>query len=359
MKILIIKPSAFGDIVHTLPFLNALKRCYPNSQIDWVVADGLHKFLEGHAMINRLWVIKKDRWKRLKYLKSTFREIRELAIGLKKEKYDAAVDLSGILRSGLITFASGARIKLGFEESDEGSPLFYSHKIKGDMTTHAVDRYLKLAKALDCPTDIIAYPFAPFDENPPILNELPKEYAVISPSAGKPANQWHASRFGELASMLPLKSVIISGSSRSDLATVREVVEHSNGNAISIAGRTGLKELIPVISKAKYFITNDTGPMHVAAAVNVPVFAIFGPANPARTGPYDCSGKGSANSSKQEAANYSGIGAGRSNKNIHTIIQKKLPCSPCYRWKPCSHWSCMNDITVADVFNAIHSKGLA
>ncbi len=379
MKILIIKPSAFGDIVHTLPFLNALKRGYPNSQIDWVVADGLHKFLEGHSMINRLWVIKKDRWKRLKYLKTTFREIRELAAGLKKEKYDAAVDLSGILRSGLITSASGARIKLGFEESDEGSPFFYSHKIKGDMGIHAVDRYLKLAKALDCPTDIIAYPFAPFDENPKILQELPKEYAIISPSAGKPANQWHASRFGELASMLPFPSVVISGSSRSDIAAAQEVVDHSKGNALSIAGQTGLKDLIPIISKAKYFITNDTGPMHVAAAVNVPVFAIFGPANPVRTGPYNnhamtyktknqsqlrdlhinCSRRGSADSSKQEAANYSGIGAGRSNKNSHTIIQKKLPCSPCYRWKPCSHWSCMNDITVKDVFNAICSKGLA
>ncbi len=331
-KILIVKPSAFGDIVHTLPFLNALKRGYPNSQIDWVVAEGLHKFLEGHSMINRLWVIKKDRWKRLNYLKESFTEIKELVACLRKERYDVAVDLSGILRSGLITFASGARIKLGFEESDEGSHFFYSHKIKGDMTIHAVDRYLKLAKALGCPTDVIAYPFAPFDENPEILNELPKEYAVISPSAGKPANQWHASRFGELASMLPFPSVVISGSSRSDIAAAQTVVEHSKGRAVSIAGRTGLKDLIPVISKAEYFITNDTGPMHVAAAVNVPVFAIFGPANPVRTGPYG---------------------------DIHTVIQKKLPCSPCYRWKPCSHWSCMNDITSAEVFNAIHSKGLA
>ncbi|MBF0211477.1 MAG: glycosyltransferase family 9 protein [Desulfamplus sp.] len=332
MKILIIKPSAFGDIIHTLPFLNALKRGYPDAQIDWVVADGLHKFLEGHSMISKLWIIKKDRWKRLNYFKKSFKEIKELIFSLKKERYDVAVDLSGILRSGLITSASGAVIKLGFKESDEGSPFFYSHKIKGDMDIHAIDRYLKLAKALRCPTDIIAYPFAPFDENPEILKELPQEYAVISPSAGKPANQWHASRFGEVASMLSIPSVVISGSSPLDISTAKEVVANSNNMAISIAGKTDLKELIPIIRKAKYFITNDTGPMHIAAAVNVPVFAIFGPANPIRTGPY---GK------------------------IHTVIQKKMSCSPCYCWKPCSHWSCMNGITAKDVFNAIHSKKLA
>ncbi len=331
MKILIIKPGAFGDIIHTLPFLNSLKKGYPDAQIDWVVAEGLHKFLEGHSMINRLWVIKKDKWKNLNYLKSTFKEIKSLATGLRKERYDVAIDLSGILRSGLITFASGARVKLGFKESDEGSPLFYSHEVMGDMAIHAIDRYLKIASALGCPTDSVAYPFAPFNQNPPILKELPEEYVAISPSAGKPANQWHASRFGELASILPLPSVIISGSSASDISTASEVVTHSNGRAISIAGKTGLKELIPVISKAKYFITNDTGPMHVAAAVNVPVFAIFGPANPVRTGPYG---------------------------DIHTVIQKKMKCSPCYLWKPCSHWSCMNDLMAHDVFDAISAKGM-
>lgn len=197
------------------------------------------------------------------------------------------------------------------------------------MSIHAVDRYLKLAAALGCPTDIVDYPFAPFNENPRILKELPKEYVVISPSAGKPANQWPASRFGVLASMLPFSSVVISSSSYSDISIAREVVDKSDGKAISIAGKTGLKELIPVIRKAKYFITNDTGPMHVAAAVNVPVFAIFGPANPVRTGPYG---------------------------DIHTVIQKKLECIPCYCWKPCSHWRCMNELTVRDVFNVITSE---
>ncbi|MBF0230648.1 MAG: glycosyltransferase family 9 protein [Desulfamplus sp.] len=359
-KILIIKPSAFGDIVHTLPFLNALKRGYPDAKIDWVVADGLHKFLEGHSMINKLWVIKKDKWKKLNYLKNTFKEIAALTKGLRSEKYDVAVDLSGILRSGLIALASGAKIKLGFKESDEGSPFFYSHKIEGDMTIHAIDRYLKFAEALGCPIDAVAYPFAPFDEKPKIMQELPSEYVIISPSAGKQANQWHASRFGELASMLPLPSVVISGLSPQDMSTADEVVKYSNGKAISIAGKTGLKDLIPVIGRAKYFITNDTGPMHVAAALNVPVFAIFGPANPVRTGPYDSIKKEKSNikteTSKVVLMEVSHLNRESETISIHTIIQKPLNCSPCYAQKPCSHWSCMNDLTVQDVLEAILGK---
>ncbi len=328
-KILIIKPSAFGDIVHTLPFLNAVKARYPHAQIDWVVAHGLHTFLEGHPMLDRLWIIRKDQWKKLKYWKNTIKEICGLAKGLKSEKYDVAIDLSGILRSGLITMASGADIKLGFEESDEGSSFFYTHKIRGGMENHAVDRYLKLAHALGSAIDDAAYPFAPFDPCPEVCKTLPSRYVVISPSAGKPANQWPAEKFGELAAMLPLPSVVISSST--DAAIADRAVCCSKGNAISIAGKTTLKELIPVIQGASCFITNDTGPMHVAAALDVPVFAIFGPANPIRTGPYG---------------------------TIHTIIQKQIECAPCYAWKPCSHWRCMNDLSVKEVFDLVCLKNI-
>lgn len=326
-KILIIKPSAFGDIIHTLPVLDSLHRRFPHARIDWVVAHGLHTFLEGHPMIHRLWVIKKDAWKSLRRLKVTFSEIRELIKGLRSEKYDVALDLSGLLRSGLIAFASGAIIRLGFEDSDEGSPLFYTHRIKGDMGIHAVERYLKLAGALGCNRDRVVYPLAPFDPVPNVCRDLPQQYILISPSAGKPANQWPAERFGELAAKFSLPSVVIAGGSDAHIAET--VVSHAKGKAVSIAGKTSLKNLIPVVKGAICLITNDTGPMHLAAALNIPVFAIFGPANPVRTGPY-------------------GMG--------HTIIQKRLDCSPCYAWKPCSHWRCMQDLAVEEVFRILLSS---
>jgi len=326
-RILIIKPSALGDIVHSLPFLNALRKRFPRARIDWVVARGLHEFLLDHPMIDRLWIFDKERWKRLARWQRTIGEVAAFCRGLRAQHYDVAVDLSGLLRSGLIALASGAPVRLGFRESDEGSPYCYTHNIVGDMRIHAIDRYLKLAAFMGCDTSCIDYPFAPYAPNPPVCRSLPADYFVIAPSAGKEANRWPAARFGQLAANLPLPAVVVCGPGDIDLA--REVLRHAGGNAISLAGRTRLKELMPVISGARFFVSNDTGPMHIAAALNVPVFAIFGPANPMRTGPYG---------------------------PIHTVIQESLDCVPCYRQRPCDHWRCMRQLTVERVLAAIRSK---
>lgn len=329
-KILIIKPSALGDIVHSLPFLRVVKKSFPGAQIDWVVAHGLHTFLEGHPMINHLWVIKKDQWKKMNRLGRTLSEITTLARDLKKQQYDLSIDLSGLLRSGLITWIAGAEYKLGFKESDEGSPFFYTHKIAGSMDIHAIDRYLEIARFMGCSIDKIGYPFAPYNKNPEIIKKLPKTFAVICPSAGKPANRWSAKKFGKLTAKLPCKSVVIASGAEADIA--QQVVAHSKGKALSVAGQTSLKELIAVIEKARFFVCNDTGPMHIAAALNIPVFAIFGPANPIRTGPYG---------------------------TRHTVIQQALDCSPCYAQKPCTRhdFKCMRTLSVEKVYAQIEKRG--
>lgn len=328
-RILIVKPSALGDIVHSLPFLNVVKNRFPDAQIDWIVARGLHSFLDGHPMIDRLWVIDKDRWKDLKRLKETASEIKQLARGLKKRRYDVAVDLSGILRSGLLTYISKAPIRIGFKESDEGSPLFYTHKIHGSMRIHAIERYLQIAAFMGCNTGSVEYPMPDFHLAEQIAAKLPPNYAVISPSAGKEANRWPAERFGELAARLPVPSVVISSEKEAFIA--EKVVKQSQGNAVFIAGETSLTDLAGVISGASFFISNDTGPMHIAAAVNVPVFAVFGPANPVRTGPYGM---------------------------IHTVIRKDFDCMPCYAQKPCKtfHFRCMDQLSVDEVFNVIQKN---
>jgi len=323
-KILIIKPSALGDIVHTLPFLAALSTTFPAAEIHWVVARGLHTFLEGHPLINRLWIIDKERWKQLSRFRESIQEINSFRKGLANEHFDVSIDLSGLLRSGLITFAAGARYKLGFSDSDEGSPFFYTHTVEGGRQIHAIDRYLKLAALMGCNTAQVSHPMPPYPADTPLLSSLPERFCVIAPSAGKEANRWPAERFGELAAGLPLPSVVIS--SKADAGVVATVVTSSNGMAINLAGKTGLKELVALIARARFLISNDTGPMHIAAALGVPVFAIFGPANPVRTGPYG---------------------------SIHTVIQEPLDCIPCYRQQPCTHWTCMQDITVEKVRKAI------
>lgn len=328
-KILIIKPSALGDIVHTLPFLAAVRTTFPAAEIHWVVARGLHTFLEGHSMINRLWIMDKERWKQLSRFREIIPEINTFRKALAEERFDVSIDLSGLLRSGLITFAAGACYKLGFTDSDEGSPFFYTHKVEGGRQIHAIDRYLKLAALMGCDTSQVSHPMPPYPSDSPLLSSLPDRFCIIAPSAGKEANRWPADRFGALAASLPLPSVVISN--KADAGVAETVVAASKGMTINLAGQTGLKELVTLIARAHFFISNDTGPMHIAAALGIPVFAIFGPANPVRTGPYG---------------------------TIHTIIQEQLDCIPCYRRKPCNKWTCMKNITVEKVRATITKSGL-
>jgi lipopolysaccharide heptosyltransferase I len=326
-KILIIKPSALGDIIHTLPFLAAARATFPKAEIHWVVAKGLHTLLEEHPLINRLWILDKDCWKQLSRLRETIPEIMKFRKELAEERFDISIDLSGLLRSGLITLAANAHYKLGFSDSNEGSPLFYTHKIEGGKQIHAVERYLKLAAMMGCDTSTVNFPLPPYPKDSLLLASLPKHFCVMVPSAGKEANRWPADRFGKLAASLPLPSIIISN--KADSSVVAEAVANSNNKAINLAGKTSLKELVSLISRARFLVTNDTGPMHIAAALNVPVFAIFGPANPIRTGPYG---------------------------TIHTVIQEQANCIPCYRRKPCAHWSCMKNISVERVRQKIYNN---
>ncbi len=329
-KILIIKPSALGDIVHTLPFLAAVKRTYPDCEVHWLVARGLHTFLEDHPLIHKLWIFEKKRWGRAGNIVQTVPELVTLWRGLHREKFDVSIDLSGLLRSGLLTLAGGAKRKCGFSDSDEGSPFFYNDTIVGGDDIHAVDRYLKLATHIGCQSYPVEYPMAPLGDPPAVMAQLPETFAVFAPSAGKPANRWPAERFGHLAAKLNLPVVVVASKAEKKIA--EEAVKASGNTMISVAGQTSIKELAYLIGKAQFFVTNDTGPMHIAAAQGVPVVALFGPANPVRTGPYG---------------------------DQHLIIQEELDCIPCYAWQPCNNWRCMENLTVERVYDRMRSELLA
>ncbi|MCL5024616.1 MAG: glycosyltransferase family 9 protein [Nitrospirae bacterium] len=322
-KILLIKPSSLGDIFHSLPVLDALHHCFPEAKIHWVVARGLEGVLEGHPMLEKLWIINKDEWKKITRIQTTVAEVRRLFAQLKAERFDCVIDLQGLLRSGIIAKATGARMRIGFAEAREGSSLFYTHKVKGGRDIHAVERYLKTASFLGCDTKLVRFPFLPMEESPGDGLPVDGEYAVMVPGARKPVNRWPAARFGELAARLPLKTVVVG--SRADSILAEEAVAASDGRAVSLAGKTDIRGLIRVIRGARFIVSNDTGPMHIAAALGIPVFALFGPANPIRTGPY---GDG------------------------HTVIRKEIPCSPCYK-RSCKTPLCMNMIKVDEVAGRI------
>lgn len=329
-KILIVKPSSLGDVVHSLAFLNAVRACFPKAEIHWIIARGLEDLLADHPMINRLVVIEKDTWKRISKVGSTFREVRTLFRTLRAEKYDLVVDLQGLLRSGLITRATGAPVRIGFAEAREGSRLFYTLKVRGGRDVHAVDRYLKIAEALGCTPNGVVFPFPLFKEPDGPAEAFKRqnpEYAVIVPGARWKTKIWPGEYFGRIAAALPMRSLIVGSGADAERAGLIEKL--SGGKAVSLAGRTGLRELIGIIRDAKIVFTNDSGPMHIAAGFRVPVVAVFGPTSPQRTGPY---GQG------------------------HLVIRSELACAPCFK-RACKTTRCMEEISPERLLSEITAAG--
>ncbi|MBA4372805.1 MAG: glycosyltransferase family 9 protein [Thermodesulfovibrio sp.] len=322
-RILIVKPSSLGDVVHSLPFLNSLHACFPAAAIDWVIARGLEGLLEGHPMLDRLIIIDKDRWRQISRAADTLGELKDLFSTLKARRYDLVVDLQGLLRSGLISRATNARMRVGFSEAREGSRYFYTRTVRGGRDVHAVDRYLKISAALGCDTKDIVFPLPPStgiaEKVKEVRNSL-GDYMVLVPGARWDTKIWPPASFGTLASMLPLKSVVIGGNG--DRERAGEIVRLSGGRAVSVAGETSLPELVELMRTARAVVTNDSGPMHIAAALGIPVVAIFGPTSPVRTGPY-----------------------GRN----HIIFRSERGCAPCYK-RRCDNVQCMKDITPEMVF---------
>ena len=327
-KILIVKPSSLGDIIHSLPLLDAVKRCYPETAIHWVVARGFEGILEGHPMIKKLWVIDKSGWKKLSNIGHTILDFKAMSNELKKERFDMAIDLQGLLRSGLISKASGAKVRIGlkgYREAREGSFLFHTDRVSvGKGVLHAVDRYLSVADYLGCESKEIAFPMPPQSEVSEHLKGVMKDpYAVFVPGARWPTKRWPSEYFGELARIIKnntgIGSLVVG--SRDDEEIGRIIENSSGGSAVSIAGRSSLKELVEVIRRARVVISTDSGPMHIASALGVPIVALFGSTSPERTGPY-----------------------GKNN----IVIRSTAGCAPCLKRK-CDNFICMSSVEPKEV----------
>ena len=347
MKLLIIKPSSLGDIIHTLPFLKAIKDSFPDARIDWVISKNLKGLIENNPLINEVIVFDKDSWKKIKNLPGTINEMSLLKKILKSKKYDIAVDLQGLLRSGIITYYTPAGTKIGFADAREGSRFFYNRKISVNGTVHAVDKCLEIARAIGAVAGKVKFPLT-IDETSKnrvkkLTNNL-NEYVVVVPSARWITKIWPAEYFTALIRKIKLPCVIAGG--KGDREIAKKIIDLLNDKnmdnpslsplnkggirgVVDLCGRTDLKELVALIAGARAVVSNDTGPMHIAAAFNKPLVALFGPTDPVKTGPYGW----------------------QKNKNFR-VIKSGVSCSPCFK-KKCSNLICMDNISVDEVFEAI------
>ncbi len=321
-KILIVKPSSLGDIIHSLPLLKAIKEGLPEASVHWVVAKGFEDLLLEHPLLDRVFVINKQNWKNPLKAPGTIKEILGIGKKLREERYDVVIDLQGLLRSGIITALSRAPVRIGFSDAREMSPLFYNLKIEGGKDIHAVDRYLKIASLLQIQSSKIGFPLPPLGKNP--VNE--NRYFVIVPGARWQSKRWPAEYFADVTKELAkmeFRAVLVGAGSDIDLA--EKITSLSETNVLNLAGKTNLKGLCSVIKDSTFVLTNDSGPMHIASALDIPVFAIFGPTSEIRTGPYGSKSR---------------------------VIKSSINCRPCFK-KRCNDIRCMYDVTPEEVVRTI------
>ncbi|RJQ24047.1 MAG: lipopolysaccharide heptosyltransferase I [Nitrospiraceae bacterium] len=330
MKLLIIKPSSLGDVIHALPFLKAVKDTFPKARIDWVIGRNFKDILEGNPLIDRLIVFDKDA---LKKVGRMFHIAKTLCNELKAQRYDVVVDLQGLLRSGVMTLFAKSAMKVGFADAREGSTFFYDKKIRVSKDMHAVDKCLEIAKAIGAKVNSAEFPLY-VDKGPKakvkkLLGGI-GEYIVIVPSARWETKRWPAEKFASLIGKLSIPAVIVG--SKGDGKIAQEIVElkkYRSAEVVDLCGKTDLRELVALIAGARAVVSNDSGPMHIAASFNKPLVAVFGPTDPVKTGPYGW----------QENRNFKVLASG-------------VSCRPC-RKKKCREFVCMDKISVGEVFEAV------
>ncbi len=338
MRILIIKLSAIGDVVQTLPALEAIKKTFPDSEITWVVEEAASGILEGHPLIDHLLISRRKTWIRtLRNPLACFRSLGSV-IGFFRElrgtRYDIAIDFQGLLKSGIVIGLSRAGRKIGFDGTREFSYLFLNERMPAyDIERHALDRYLDVARYLGA-RDVSPACTRPIAREAGTIRprlagakRQGQKLVVVNPVARWKTKLWEEQNFAELADRLVREknsAVIFTGSS-DDRVLIERIRAMMREQSLNWAGEITLKELAALASLSDLFVTTDTGPMHLAAAAGARIVSLFGPTAPWRTGPYG----------KQ-----------------HIVVRSGIKCSPCFQ-RECNDVICMAGITVDDVMKNI------
>jgi heptosyltransferase-1 len=264
--ILVVRLGAMGDIIHTLPAVAALKAGHPHSRVTWVVEPQWAPLLEANPFVDRVVVFRRERF---------FESLREL----RAERYDFAVDFQGLVKSAIVACLASPRRIFGFASGiarERAASLFYSNRIP-TTAIHMVDMRLDLAAAAGAGKAAMSFPLPPGRAE----GDLPDgEFVLASPLAGWRSKQWPSEHHRELAARLRDLGIplVLNGppSARAELLQIPGAIVHCSG----IAG------LIDATRRAAAVIGVDSGPLHLAAALNKPGVAIYGPTDPALNGPF-------------------------------------------------------------------------
>jgi len=337
MKILIVRLSAIGDVIHTLPQIELLRRRFPGCSISWVAEEKAADLVRGYPGIDRVIVSRRKQW---------FRDVRRLRIGpalaqifsfirdVRADEFDMVIDFQGLFKSALVVWLARGKRKVGFENARELSTLFYHEKAPAaDFHDHAIARHTALVRYLGIDDTGISFARLFSEEDDKRVTRLFTELHIddskplicFHPGALWESKRWSRQNTAGLCELLlkdgACRILLVGGAEEKGFCD--EVCSRLNDGAVNLAGMTSLRELANIIFRSDLMISMDSGPMHLSCAVGTPVVALFGPTSPWRTGPF-----------------------GKNDR----VIRKELSCSPCFkRTCPFGHTRCMHDITPEEV----------
>lgn len=297
MKILIVRLSALGDIVHALPVLAAIKKAMPDAQVDWLVEENYASILSIASGLHRRIIVRAKR---------SFETPEAISFGgllgyknaakyLWNQDYDIALDLQGLIKSAIWARLSFAKRIVGFDAANLREPqaaFLYSETVTPPPASHVIHKNLSILSALQITPVAIDLPLTP-QAGPETMTAIGatggrRGYIVLNPGAAWPNKRWPPERFGALAAALRdrtgMRSLITWGPSERDLADT--IVAASSG-AASPAPATTVSDLGVLMREAALVVSGDTGPLHIAAAMGTPLVGLYGPTWPERNGPWD------------------------------------------------------------------------
>jgi lipopolysaccharide heptosyltransferase I len=306
-RLLVVRLSAMGDVIHTLPAVYALRQAFPRSVIGWLIESRWAELLCApqsprrgprsgqRPLVDEVHTVNLKAWGKSLFSIATWQSAATVWNDVRSAHYDLAVDLQGAMRSAVLGRSSGARVVYGAAEPREApASLWYTRKAVA-RGRHVIEQNLSIvdaitgrktkASAADISCQLPSDPEAEARIGQHLAELDIGEFAILNPGAGWGAKRWPAERFGEVARRLASMGIcplVNYGPGEEDL--FRLVLAASGGTAKPAKG--SITELIALTRRARLFIGGDTGPLHLAAALRVPVVAIYGPTDPARNGPY-------------------------------------------------------------------------
>jgi len=291
-NILIIKPSSLGDVVRSLPILAGLSHRYRHARISWLVRPDCATVLRNQPNLHEIIEFDRHRYGRiLRHPGAAWQFVRFCA-DLDRHRFDLVLDLQGLFRSGFLALCTGADVRLGFAHARELAPCFYTHRITASPgREHIVESLWRFADVLgfgdterrfDIPLDHTAQATA--------AKLLPhRQYTVLIIGGTSAAKRWPLQYFAKLVDTIDDRydiPTILLGSGDDEISLARQVAQTAHGRLVSLVGKTSLSEAIEIIRNARLVVGNDSGPLHIAAALGTPLVGLYGPTDPAVVGPW-------------------------------------------------------------------------